>query len=131
MILENTRTGSCIAFGTATRDAERTTFGDKNTEKVKFAIAVNAFNAESEYLNCEAVSCATLDIASKINKGDTVEVLGFTRTHEYNDKTYKTLNCQRIKHYPKQAYVQDRAAQTAQAAPADDFTDLDSADLPF
>ena len=128
MYIEDERTGSCIAFGTATSDAKQKSFGDNDTQKMTFSIAVNAYGTDSEYCDCDAISYLTFEAAMDIKKGDTVEVFGFAKKRKYEGKTYTTINCQRLQRYAKKPYPQKA---TPQSAPVDEYADMDESDLPF
>lgn len=82
-----------LIIGGATKDAEEKTF-DSGKTKVRFSLGVGKrADDTSIYADCEAWGRAA-ELAKTIKKGDLVLAAGDIRSHEYNGKTYTSLNCE-------------------------------------
>lgn len=66
--------------------------GDKG-DRVKFSVCYG----KGKFMDCEAWADSDIgSVASCLEKGDSVSVMGTHRTWEYNDKTYATLSADMI-----------------------------------
>ena len=124
-----------MVAGTATKDAEFKTIGEKNTPLTSFSLAVNKYGDPAVYVNCKAFGERAANYARGIKKGDLVCALGHVESREYEGKEYKDLNCQWLNFIGISS-----AGATASAAPPpvnDDALqqlygeEIDDDDLPF
>ena len=82
-----------VVIGGATKDAESKTF-DSGKTKVQFSLGVGKrADGSSIYADCEAWGRVG-EQAKDIHKGDVVFAAGSVRSHEYNGKTYTSVNCE-------------------------------------
>lgn len=82
-----------VVIGGATRGAESKTF-DSGKTKVRFSLGVGKrADGSGIYADCEAWGRVS-EQAHGIHKGDVVFAAGAVRSHEYNGKTYTSVNCE-------------------------------------
>ena len=80
-----------LLSGNVVRDAELKQTG--NTTRVKFTVAYG----KKLFMDCEAFADNDVGaVASCLEKGDTIAVMGTHRTWEYNGKTYQSVSADMI-----------------------------------
>lgn len=130
--------GSVMAQGICTRDAEFVIRGEKNTHITNFSLAVGKRpDTTTIFANCKAFG-KMADLAAGIQKGDSVLVVGKTKSSEYNGKTYTDLLCDWIgfadmglalQHASASGFSESKPVYGQQAELRDYNADED--DLPF
>ena len=127
-----------MVAGTATKDAEYKTIGEKETPLASFSLVVSARGETAAYANCKAFGGALASYARNIKKGDAVFAVGVLETREYNGKQYSDLNCQWLNFVgksgaaaaPSSTVPDAPAVSTADQISFEDSPDDDD-DLPF
>ena len=132
--------GSFIIAGFIAQDSEMKTSQNGKTY-TRWSVKVGTKPSQNPNERGEAIwtNCiAWHDLAryaANIKKGDTVVCIGKIETSDYNDKTYKTLNCEYINIMGKGAAVvqtQEPAAANAETMNLSEFEEiLSDGDVPF
>ena len=132
--------GSFIIAGFIAQDSEMKTSQNGKTY-TRWSVKVGTKPSQNPNERGEAIwtNCiAWHDLAryaANIRKGDTVVCIGKIETSDYNDKTYKTLNCEYINIMGKGAAVvqtQEPAAANAETMNLSEFEEiLSDGDVPF
>ena len=87
-------TDTWMAVGNATKDAELKYVGEKQSALTTWSIAAGKRPDKTTiFIDCKAWRGAA-EYAACILKGDSVCVIGKIEERVYNDKTYKTFNCE-------------------------------------
>lgn len=130
--------GSVMVAGFLTRDAEYKVVGEKKTPLVKLGAAVGK-RPDTTTIFCDIAAWRGLaEYARTAKKGDAIAAVGHIETHEYDGKTYSTLNADWLNvAAPQQSSAAAFMAgmeKLSAGAPVDvQFTELseDDGDLPF
>lgn len=122
-----------IISGNATKDAEYSVKGEKNTKITKFGVAVGQNeDGSTKYANCVCFG-RLAEYASAITKGTPVCAIGRVETRDYNGKVYVDLICEWISYVPENSntVVPSVGQEFSQPiTPSNSDIELDD-DLPF